>query len=131
LKDSTENSAEQLDSKQEKALAALLSQPNLKKACAVAKISEVTMWRWLREPAFVSAYRAARRQIVENAVAHLQADCSVAVTVLREIAEDKEAPGTARVAAAKAILEQSIEAIQMTDMLERVEKIEAILAEQK
>jgi len=93
-------------------------------------VSEVTLWRWLREELFQTRYRAARRDAVEAAIASLQASSSVAVRVLMEIAEDTQAPGTARVAAARAILDQAIEAVQVTDMIERLEKIEAIVAGQ-
>jgi hypothetical protein len=124
-------SAEKISAKQERVIPALLSKPTLKEAAEASGVSEVTLWRWLREPAFQSRYREARRDAVEIAVATMQSDCAVAVRTLREIAEDTEAGATARVQAAKAILEQSIEAVQLTDVLERLEAIEKLLAEPK
>ena len=120
---------EKLTPKQERALLALLSRGEIKAAAEEAQVGEVTLWRWLQEPGFQSAYRARRRQIVETAVAQLQSDCTVAVRVLREVAEDGDAPASARVAAAKAILEQSISGIQFTDLQAEVEEIKAMLAE--
>ncbi len=89
------------------------------------------MWRWLQLPTFQTRYRAARRQVVETAIAQLQADCSIAVRVLREVAEDGEAPASSRVAAAKTILDQSVSAIELMDLQERIERLEELLPEQE
>ncbi len=118
---------EKLTPKQERALVALLDCGEIKRAAKVAGVGEVTLWRWLQLPAFQSRYRAARRQLVETAIAQLQSDCTIAVRVLREVAEDREAPASSRVAAAKTILEQSIGAIELMDLQERVEHLEKML----
>lgn len=97
----------------------------MKEAAKKAKVSETTLWRWLQIPAFQSRYRTARRNLVESAIAQLQRDATVAVRVLREVAEDTEAPAAARVTAARTILEQSISAVELTDLMERVEQLEA------
>ncbi len=110
--------------KQERALVALLDCGEIKKASETAGVNEATLWRWLQSPDFQSRYRAARRQLVETAIAQLQSDCTVAVRVLREVAEDREAPASSRVAAARTILEQSIGAIELIDLQERVEMLE-------
>ncbi len=118
---------EKLTPKQERALVALLDCGEIKKASEIAEVGEVTLWRWLQSPDFQSRYRAARRQLVETAIAQLQSDCTVAARVLREVAEDREAPASSRVAAARTILEQSIGAIELMDLQERVEMLEKSL----
>jgi len=75
----------------------------------------------------VARSNAARRQLVETAIAQLQSDCTIAVRVLREVAEDREAPASSRVAAAKTIIEQSIGAIELMDLQDRVEMLEKML----
>ena len=115
---------EKLTPKQERALVALLDCGEIKEAAKTAGVNEATLWRWLQLSDFQSRYRAARRQLVETAIAQLQSDCTIAVRVLREVAEDKEAPASSRVAAAKTILEQSIGAIELMDLQERVEMLE-------
>jgi len=122
---------EKLTPKQERALVALLDCGEIKEAAKTAGVAEVTLWRWLQSPEFQSRYRVARRQLVETAIAQLQSDCTVAVRVLREVAEDKEAPASSRVAAAKTIIEQSVSAIQLTDLQERLEEVERLLQEQE
>ncbi len=116
-----------LTAKQERALVALLDCGEIQAASVRAGVSDVTLWRWLQQPAFQTRYRAARRQLVETAIAQLQSDCTVAARVLREVAEDKEAPASSRVAAAKAILDMSVNAVELTDLQERVEMLEKTL----
>jgi hypothetical protein len=115
---------QKLTAKQERALVALLDCGETKQAAAAAGVGETTLWRWLQDAAFQSKYRMMRRQLVETAIAQLQSDCTVAARVLREVAEDKEAPASSRVAAAKAILDISVDAIELTDLQERVEMLE-------
>ncbi len=113
-----------LTAKQEAALLALLAHGTIEAAYGAAGVSKATMWRFLQLPAFQTRYRAARRQLVETAIAQLQSDCTIAARVLREVAEDKAAPASSRVAAAKAILDMSVNAVELTDLQERVEKLE-------
>jgi hypothetical protein len=122
---------EKLTPKQEKALVALLDCGEIKEAARTAGVGETTLWRWLQLPEFQTRYRGARRQLVETAIAQLQSDCTVAARVLREVAEDSSAPASSRVAAARAIIEQSVAAIQLTDLQTRLEEVERLLAEQE
>ncbi len=122
---------EKLTPKQERALVALLDSGDVGTASERAGVSRITLWRFLQQPVFQSRYRAARRQLVETAIAQLQSDCTIAARVLREVAEDKDAPASSRVAAARAILEQSVSAIELMDLQERVEMLEKSLPQGK
>jgi hypothetical protein len=122
---------QKLTAKQEQALIALLDCGEIKQAAETAGVTKVTLWRWLQAPDFQSRYRAARRQLVETAIAQLQSNCTIAARVLREVAEDREAPASSRVAAARAIIEQSVSAVQLTDLQERLEEVERLLHEQE
>ena len=57
-----------LSHKQEKAIAALLSEATVTSAAEKPGVSEVTLYRWLKLPDFVAAYREARREVVEKAM---------------------------------------------------------------
>jgi hypothetical protein len=118
---------QKLTAKQEQALIALLDCGEIKQAAETAGVTKVTLWRWLQSPDFQTRYRGARRQLVETAIAQLQSDCTIAARVLREVAEDRDAPASSRVAAARTILEQSIGAIELMDLQERVEMLEKAL----
>ena len=121
---------EKFTAKQERALVALLDCGETKRAAEVAGVAEVTLWRWLQTEDFRTRYRAARRDLVETAIAQLQSDCTVAARVLREVAEDKTAPASSRVAAAKAIIETSVEGVELMELQERIERLEELSASQ-
>lgn len=121
----------ELDAKQEKALAALLSQPTVPAAARACGSSEATLFRYLRDDNFKAHYRRARAEVVEHAISQLQRDCSVASQALREICASKEAPASARVAAARAILDGAVRGVELQDMAARLEGVEAALAEQQ
>ncbi|HEX8843816.1 MAG TPA: hypothetical protein VF791_04195 [Pyrinomonadaceae bacterium] len=116
-----------MSAKQEKALLALLACGEVKRAAKESKLGEATLWRWLQEPAFQKQYRAARRQLVEGALSQLQSDGTKAAKVLLEIAQNKKAPASARVSAAKTIIEQSIKGVEQLDTLERIEALEQMM----
>jgi len=126
-----EVATEKLTAKQEKALAALLALGEVKAAAKDAHVGETTLWRWLKEAAFSSAYRDGRRRLVETTVARLMLDGTAASRALREITEDKAAPASARVAAARAILEHSIKGVEVLDLEPRLREIEKNIAAQK
>jgi hypothetical protein len=126
-----EVASEILTAKQEKALAALLSLGEVKAAAKDARVGETTLWRWLKEDAFSVAYRDGRRRLVEACASRLTADSTKASRVLLEVAEDKSAPASARVAAARAIIENAVKAVETLDLEPRLKEIEKAQAAQK
>lgn len=117
-----------LQPKQLKAITALLSQPTIRDAAKESNISETTLWRWLQEATFQSAYRQARRQVVEQAMSELQASCNAAVATLRRNLDCGAA--NVEVSAAKTILDQAVKAIELTDMEERLAQLEQLFQSQ-
>jgi uncharacterized protein (UPF0147 family) len=117
-----------LTRKQELALSSLLSKPTMKEAAEAAGIGETTLWRWLQIKEFHTAYMKARRESVKQGIARLQNATGEAVSVLQEIMSDKEAPRSVRVAAAKAVIEYSIKAVEIEDLAQRVDELESVMA---
>ncbi len=105
-------------------MAELLLHPTREEAAAAAGISGVTLWRWMQEPEFAEAYRKARRQAVQQAIGRIQQVCSEAVATLKTIMEDSEAPASARVSAAKTVLETAIKAVELEDLEARLSILE-------
>jgi hypothetical protein len=117
-----------LTPKQEQFLAALLTNPTIAQASQVAGVSEATARRWLAQPAMQTAYRAARRQSVEQALSVIQAASSMAVAALLR---NLKAPSAAiQVRAATTILELGIRAVELADLSERLEALEETLERQ-
>jgi len=115
---------EKLSRNQERAISALLVHPTMTQAADAAGIGEVTLWRWLRIPTFKEQYRLARREVVSQAVGQLQAACSGAVVALTDISTDVNCPASARVSAARTVLEMALKGVELEDLAVRVEELE-------
>ena len=122
-----DNSAEKLPANAEKILAGLLSKPTIKEAAKAAGVSEATVFRALRNDAFSKLYRAGRREVTHHTVMRLQADSAQAAKVLREIVDDKQAPASVRVSAARIVIEQAFKGAEVYDLSERLADVEASL----
>lgn len=110
--------------KQARALAALLSEPTQAAAAKKLGISARTLRRYLAEPDFLEAYQQAHAQLVEDATKRMQRGLSSAVDTLQEIATDQDAGKTARVAAARSLLEQTLRYTELSDIMNRIAKLE-------
>ena len=107
---------------EDRALAALLSEPTIAQAATKAAVSESTLLRWLAEPSFKARYRDARRQVVELAVTGLQQAIGDAVAALgRNL---KCGVPASEIAAARTILDLAVKGIELVDLAERVEALE-------
>jgi len=115
---------EKLTRKQEQAIAALMTAPSVTAAAKVAGVGESTLFRWLREPAFTEEYRTARREVVVQATSQLSQASVDAVTMLRGIMADIEAPASSRVTAAKAVLDYTFRGMELDDLAVRVADLE-------
>jgi DNA-binding MurR/RpiR family transcriptional regulator len=125
----SDSSTPKMERNKEKAIAALLVQPSIEGAAKSAGISEATLLRWLKDEAFATSYREARREVVSQAIAQLQGACGAAVKTLTDIAEDASAPASSRVAAARAILDTSIKSVEIEDLAARIELLEQLTAQ--
>jgi len=113
---------EKLSRKQEAAIVALMSCPTIAEAASKVGIGEATLWRWMQRPAFQRCYRAARGRVVEAAIGTLQQATTEAVAALQR--NLTSGVPSVEVQAAKAILDQSTKAIELMDLVERVEYLE-------
>jgi hypothetical protein len=104
--------------KQEQAISALLSEATVQAAAAKSGASLSTLKRWLKAPEFRTAYRAARRELVEGAVGRIQAATGQAVDTLLAVAKDGAKDGD-RVRAAVALLDHAFRGLKDADALHR------------
>jgi hypothetical protein len=118
---------EKLTRKREAAIAALLAEPTHAAAAQKAGISVSTLTRWLQRPDFQTAYRHARRQVVEQVVAKLQqAGVRAAETLTADLAAEQAAE---RIRAARAVIDYIFRGLEVTDLVERVAELERAVAE--
>ena len=120
-----------LGGKKEAAILALLSQRNVEEAARAAGISERTLYRWMQEPDFDAAYRAARRAAFSQSTARLQQMCAAAVSTLGKIMVDQNAPAASRVRAADSVLDHAAKAIEIEDIEARVSELERVAERSK
>src|SRR4029453_10303841 len=111
---------EKLTHKQERAIAALLVAPSITAAAQQIGVNENTLLRWLKDAAFQTTYRDARRAVVQHAIVQVQRATGEAVETLRNVMQDSESPASARVSAAKAVLDTAIKAIEVEDLEARI-----------
>ena len=109
----------------EKVLAALLTCNTKQEAAALVGVTTRTIYEYLQDPAFKNQYEAEKRKLIERASEQIQRSLEPSITALRSIAEDATAGKTARVQAARTLLEYGLRLAEYTTLEERVTALEA------
>lgn len=117
----------ELNIRQEKFLKALLEAGTIEQACRMAGINKTTGYKYLKDETFLIEYRKLRREAMQQVTARLQKKSEKAVDVLAEIMNDKDNSPNARVQAAKNTLDVAYRSIELDNMAERIEKVEAFM----
>jgi hypothetical protein len=115
---------------QEAAITALLQTTTLTEAARQAGIHIGTLKRWLEDPVFQRHYRAARREVLHGAQVLLLRAGSTAVRTLVNVMNDGDEPATARVSAARCVLDFVFQRLAQDDLEARVAELEAQLRDQ-
>jgi hypothetical protein len=115
--------------KREAAVAALLTARTLAAGAEAAGVSLSTLRRWLQDDDFVKAYRKAKSELVGFATGRLKGAMAKAVLTLEEVAEAKDSPPPARVAAARAILELGIHSHELESVEAKLDELERVARE--
>src|SRR5205085_2874691 len=105
-----------LSRRQERALLALLENDGASLALVAKKsgISESSLFRYMKQEAFLTRWRELRASAVEQAVANLQSLSGEAVETLRRNLSSGHAPSEVRTAVS--VLRQSLEAVDLFDL---------------
>jgi len=110
--------------KKEEAIAALLSHRNIEEAARAIGVGYKTLLRWLELPEFRDAYRNARREAVQQAVARLQQATGAAGLTILKLMTDPNVPAAVRLRAAECVFDHAIKAIELEDIEVRVAELE-------
>jgi hypothetical protein len=113
-----------LEHGQDQAIIALVNEPTIRKAAEACGIGERTIYTWLEQPAFMAAYRKARREAFSQAMSLVHKYAPLAVQTLAQLLADKATPASARVTASGMLLRFSRESMEMDDVIARVEALE-------
>ena len=117
--------------KQEEAILALLTTPNVEQAARAVKIGPRTLYRWQQELEFDKAYRKARRDAFGQGTARLQQASGAAVSSILKIMVDPHAPASTKLRAADLVLTHGAKAIELEDVEARVSELERAAEEAK
>ena len=117
----------QLKKRQSDAIDALMRAPSISAASEQSGVPRATLHRWLSDPAFLAALRAARRRPFVVAMSRLCQLSNKAVTVLSQALDGEPVTKVAFLAATR-ILEFA-GAVRADDLEARLSEIEARIAE--
>lgn len=117
-----------LNHRQQAALALLATGAPVPAVAKAIGVSERAVWNWLKLEPFKTELRAHQRQGLESASRKLQHASLAAVQALETVMGDEEAPHSARVSAAKAVLDAAYRASELANLTERLEQLEAEVA---
>ena len=115
--------SKKMERKKEKVIACLIAQPSITLAAQEAGISQSTMYRWLNDEEFQMAYRKAKKEIVGHALTQVQKAVTKAVDTLLDVMGNGVVE-SAKVSAAKTILELAIKAVEIEELEERLTILE-------
>jgi AICAR transformylase/IMP cyclohydrolase PurH len=113
-----------LGRKKEEAIVALCSTRSIEDAARACNTPVRTLYRWLKEPEFDAAYRAARRSAYGQSIARLQQASTAAATTLLKVMVDPTTPPSTRVRAAESVLTHAAKAIEIEDLDARLTDLE-------
>jgi hypothetical protein len=114
----------QLTTKQRKAIAALLATGEVKAAAAEAGVHRDTLHRWLKEPTFLTAVRAAETDALDELSRLLVRLGRTAVDTIAKVMGDPETPPATRVRAADAALGRLLQLRELAQLEARVQALE-------
>jgi hypothetical protein len=117
-----------LTTKQQAAIAALLTARDVRAAAKSAKVGERTLHRWLEDSAFQAALKEAEHTALDIAVRRLTGASQLAIDTLLIVMTNKENAAGTRLRAADVILARLLELRQLATLDERVKHLEEIVA---
>ena len=116
---------QELTPKQRRAVEALLTTGEVAAAAAAAGVSRDTLYRWLKQPAFLAAVRGAEAAALDELSRALVRLGRTAAATLAKAMADPAAPWPTRVRTADASLERLLQLRELATLEARVQALEA------
>ena len=113
---------------QRKAIKALLEGQKQQDAAILAGVSARTIRRWLtNDYDFVAELRQGNQILIQNVTRRLLSGLDLATDVLRQILEDDTANQSVKLRAVGILLDKAVRLVELNDVMERLETLEAKL----
>lgn len=113
--------------KQNRALAALLAGSDYLEAAAAAGVERRTIYRWVDDPKFYDVLQRRKTEAVDSASVRLAVGMHKAISVIMRIMDDEAAAPSIRLRAADHFLSHALRVIELADIVQRLDAIEARL----
>jgi len=113
-----------LTTRQRRFVAALVAAPTVRAAAAAADIGETTAWRYLQDPSVRATLAERQDAILRRVSLDLASEMGAALDVLGSIMRDTAASDSARVSAARAVLDSGLKLAELVTLAERVATLE-------
>jgi|SRR6266545_991893 len=120
------STTEGLTARQHKALAALISEPSIRKAAEASGVPERTLYAWLKDPAFDAEYRLMRREAAQQAIALVQKYSGSAAATLVQLMSSSH-PAAIRLAAASKVIDLALRTVEIEDLRDELERLKALV----
>ncbi|MBN2994524.1 hypothetical protein [Ruthenibacterium lactatiformans] len=102
----------------------MLTNPTKEAAAKAAGIESRTLRRYLADPDFQAEYQRAVSGMIEDAAAQAKQSLYPALSALRAIIEDGAETATARIQAARTVLEYGLRLTEITDIMKQLDELE-------
>jgi hypothetical protein len=112
------------EGKRHMVMLALLSEPTIEGAAAKTGMSDSTIYRLMRDDAFMAELRIIQRKALGRAMARLSMSAMKAVQTLEDVMDNGKAHSMARVAASRTCLEFAVRWLEIDDLAARIEELE-------
>lgn len=118
-----------LSRRQRRFLAALLTASSVRDAANAAGVSERAAWRYLADPAVKAELAQRQDAVLGQAARRLAGAMGQALTVLEEVMQSRTATDSAKVAAARGVLECGLRVVELAALGDRLAALEERLSE--
>jgi len=108
-------------------LAAMMTCRHVKDAALQSGVGLRTAWRWLRDEVFQAELRHAQDEALGQATRLTVGSMADAIECLQAVMADQFAPPSARVAAARAVLEYALRSTELLALERRVGELEKVV----
>ncbi len=119
-----------LTTTQTRAIAALLSERDVRSAAQAARVKERTLWRWLADPDFKAELTRQEGAVLDQATRSLLAMQGKALEVFDVVLSDPSARDSDRIRAAQSVLEFLLKLRELNTLEARIAALEAKTNEQ-
>ena len=109
---------------QETIIAALLANKSVAEIAKIVGSTENSIRNWIAEPAFQERYTQARQELFGKAMDAVQSRLEQGVSAMWDLVLDPEASATARVAGFRVLMDAAWRAKDLTELEERLARLE-------